>query len=137
MKNKILELINSGMGLEKVTEKVYENECMAMEFKEDFPSYCHEDADCFDCWKQRIIKISKNSPLKLCDINKDGVIYDVIHERLGTEGAKFKEIINELEIGNDECVLEVKVEYRNGDIDNKVLKIINIQSDDIGIIELQ
>ena len=63
MKNKILELINSGMSVEEVTEKVYENECMAMEFKEDFPNHCHEDADCFDCWKQKVIKISEGEDI--------------------------------------------------------------------------
>lgn len=61
MKNKILELINSGMSVEEVTEKVYENECWAMELKEDFPEWCHEDADCFDCWKEKVIKVSEES----------------------------------------------------------------------------
>lgn len=57
MKEKILDLINNGLDVEIVTEEIYENKCMAMEFKEDFPSYCNEDSDCFDCWKQKVLKI--------------------------------------------------------------------------------
>lgn len=63
MKNKILELINSGMSVEEVTEKAYENGCMAMEFEEDFPSHCYEDADCFDCWKRKVMKISESEDI--------------------------------------------------------------------------
>lgn len=61
MKNKILELINNGMDIEEVTGKVYKNECMDIELKEDFPKCWREVAECFECWKRRVIKIQKRT----------------------------------------------------------------------------
>lgn len=56
MKEKILKLINEDMDIEEVLKKVYNNECIAYELNEQFPHYCHEDADCYECWRLRIEK---------------------------------------------------------------------------------
>lgn len=48
MKEKIKSLFEQGLTPEEIAEKLGEETCVT-EFR-DCPSWCHEDADCHDCW---------------------------------------------------------------------------------------
>ncbi|MGL5352144.1 MAG: hypothetical protein ACRDA5_02315 [Clostridium sp.] len=61
IKEKIKTLMNEELSREKIAEVLVEYRCMAEEFKESFPTFCGEDADCYDCWKQRIDKFIDES----------------------------------------------------------------------------
>lgn len=56
MKEKMLVLIEEGFSADKRVDKLYNYECIAYELNENFPSLCHSDADCYECWKLRIEK---------------------------------------------------------------------------------
>ena len=50
MKDKIEKMINKqGMGFEEIAEELFDEDCV-QSFGGTIPSYCGEDADCYNCW---------------------------------------------------------------------------------------
>lgn len=60
IKNEIRRMLKEGKTKEEITEKLSEDSCMADEFVEDFPSHCGENANCHECWKERIEEFLEN-----------------------------------------------------------------------------